>query len=730
MAVPSDNVVPIGARARPRPSAQEASRLVGDCRDLALDRIAGAMAGMLDRVEDDLFALAEKAKDRDTQNLYLDARAQARARRPAMETAFRLHFLECFDKRARGDRDGTVDPEPRADTLSLVDDEALERSIAVQEMAARLQGECENELRSFAPRMAYLLGRAEGGEAANPLGPETVCRALLEACDRIEAGHRVRLTLLRALESQVSHGLSILYRDLNRHLVERQVLPDLRPVAKRQPGAPKRADAPPEADLFSALSRLMAADAAVASPFAAFATPRADAMLPPATQGFVAELSRLQQPGAAGAAAAPGAAPSNVIRDLRGAPQSAQLGSLDALTIDIVAMLFDYVFEDRQIPPAVKAVLARLQIPTLKVALIDKAFFSSRAHPARRLLDRLAEAAIGLDEKTPRGAEALAKIESIVGRVQGEFETDIGLFTALTAELDAFLAEAAQAEDRFVRQAATVLEAREREEIARLTAEAEVDGRLAAREAVPGPVRSLLAGPWVDALARVALDEGEATPAWKGLVAAMDELLWSVEPKSSPEDRRRLVNGLPALLRALQGGLERAGLPFPEREAFFGALVDCHADAVKAGLKGTALPKAKPQEAPAPAPEAPRIERAVLPAVEGELAVEEIRLRTPRGAPPVRNVFTRTGIWTNVQRFSWVEFGRGEGEPVRARLTWISPAKGVYLFTNPQARAAISITPEALAEQMRRGEARLVDDAPLVDRAVDSMLANLRERAA
>jgi hypothetical protein len=97
----------------------------------------------------------------------------------------------------------------------------------------------------------------------------------------------------------------------------------------------------------------------------------------------------------------------------------------------------------------------------------------------------------------------------------------------------------------------------------------------------------------------------------------------------------------------------------------------------------------------------------------------------------VRNLFTRTGIWTNVQRFSWVEFARGEqSKPVRARLTWISPAKGVYLFTNPHGDAAVSITPEALAEQMRRGEARLIDDAPLVDRAVDSMLATLKEKAA
>ena len=65
---------------------------------------------------------------------------------------------------------------------------------------------------------------------------------------------------------------------------------------------------------------------------------------------------------------------------------------------------------------------------------------------------------------------------------------------------------------------------------------------------------------------------------------------------------------------------------------------------------------------------------------------------------------------------------------MRARLTWISPNKGVYLFTNSYAtNAAVSITPEALAEQMRVGEARIIDDAPLVERAVDSMLADLRQ---
>jgi len=200
------------------------------------------------------------------------------------------------------------------------------------------------------------------------------------------------------------------------------------------------------------------------------------------------------------------------------------------------------------------------------------------------------------------------------------------------------------------------------------------------------------------------------------------ELLWSVAPKASSDDRKRLVTMLPALLRELHEGLRRGELDEAGRDAFLGSLVDCHALAVKSGLRGLAVLPSAPAAAVA---SDPAIARELVPG-DG-VQVEEIRLRVARGAGQVRNVFTRTGIWTNLQRGTWVEFSGAPGK-VRARLTWISPNKGVYLFTNPlSSAAAVSISPEALAEQMRLGEARLLNDAPLVARAVDSMLASLRK---
>ena len=253
------------------------------------------------------------------------------------------------------------------------------------------------------------------------MSPEAVCGALKDACDQVEAGWKVRLALLRVLEAHVADELQGVYRELNAHLVERQILPEVRPVFRRNPPSAPRVSsrgAPASvtpADIHAVLAGLLGAQS---SPRGRRPRPPAAvAFVTPATRGFVQSLTGLQQPGPAAAGDAQALA--NVIRDLRASPQTAALPAIDAMTIDIVAMLFDFVFEDRQIPAAVKALLGRLQIPTLKVALSTARSSRRAPHPARQLLDRLARAAIGLDESSSRGEATLAKLEHVVGARAG-----------------------------------------------------------------------------------------------------------------------------------------------------------------------------------------------------------------------------------------------------------------------------------------------------------------------
>jgi len=763
MALPaSDNVVPLGEhpRARARLSPRESADVLTGCRELAVGRMGRALSGMLDKLEDDLFQLAEKAIDRESQNTFLDARVKAREKRPAMEAAFRRHFVDFFDRKVRGEGP-VVARDPMAGELTLIGTEELEETIAVREMARKLGAACEGELFPLSQRMGFLLERPELDDEANPLSPSTVCSALRDACEQLGATFKVRLALLRQLERYAEAELQTIYHDMNVHLVERRILPEVRHDVRRTaaPAAAPRTSrgptppAPPAAsDIFGTLAQLLGAAMPGGAGAGAGGLPGgggggngmtggnamagANAMAggnamtgvaagAPAAAipaSFLSELTRMHREGI-GAASAAGEMPVNIVKGIRAAPQSASLGTIDAMTIDIVSMLFDYIFEDRHIPTTVKAWLGRLQIPTLKVALLDKNFFSSKAHPARRLIDRLAECALGLDEANADESGCIALVESVVERILADFDTDLALFESQLARVEAFIAERGSAEAEIVERSARLVEEREREEIARAFAEDEVERRLQASPWVPVVVRDMLEQTWVKALATARATEGDESATAKSLVKTMDELVWSVEPKAAPEDRKRLVAVLPGMIRSVVEGLRRGGLEPAACDAFLGALVDCHAGAVKSGLRGLAV---LPEAPPRPAPRKPAIARELVPAAG--IRVEEIRLRVQPGQ--VRNVFTRTGIWTNLQRGTWVEFA-GAGAGKRARLTWISPNKGVYLFTNPLSPgAAVSISPEALAEQMRLGEARMLDDAPLVARAVDSMIANLRGGAA
>lgn len=721
---PNGNVVSLSShpKAQAKLSPKESADVLTGCRDLALERMALALSGMLDKVEDELLGLAEKATDRNEQNVYLDARAKARAKRKLLETSFRQHFVALFDRKVRGE--GAV-AASGAGELSLVGEDELEESLALEEMSRKMRSACEAELRALSQRMGFLLERPELEDEANPISPGTIVAALKDACTQIEADFKVRLALLRQLEQHAIHDLQAVYHELNAHLVERQILPEIRPIVPRAQPSPQRpkpqsVPAAPASMTEGEVMRMLAQIFGQAGAVAGGEAPPASA-----PQAFVAELTRMHRDGGPLITAADEILV-NVVKGLKAAPQSATLSSVDAMTIDIVAMLFDYIFDDRHIPASVKAVLGRLQIPTLKVALLDKSFFSSRLHPARRLLDRLAEAAFGVDEAYQQGGATLAMIEKVVARVLAEFDSDMNLFEELVAEVEAFIDERGRAESALVERTVRLIQDREREEIAQAAAEETVVRHIQSHAWVPAMLREMLGEAWVRALAKAHLAEGERSPRWHALVATMDDLLWSVEPKAVAEDRKRLITMLPGMLKQVQDGLHRGELGEERRNAFMASLVDCHAAAVKAGLRGMGVLPETP--APIEPQGEPELARSVVPA--GDLKVEEIRLRAPKGKASARNVFTRTGIWTNLQRGTWVEFSGLGGSSMRARLTWISPAKGVYLFTNPLSAAnAVSVSPDALAEQMRLGLARIIDDAPLLDRAVDSMLAKLRPAA-
>ncbi|QMU60317.1 MAG: DUF1631 family protein [Gammaproteobacteria bacterium] len=115
-------------------------------------------------------------------------------------------------------------------------------------------------------------------------------------------------------------------------------------------------------------------------------------------------------------------------------------GALDAIeivaneekVIDFVSNIFQVILEDNSICDAIKAILARLQISTIKLALIDFTFFQNAKHPARLLLNKLTSIGISAsgDEKS-----LFKRLTTIVRSITEGFDTDVQIFELALSEI-------------------------------------------------------------------------------------------------------------------------------------------------------------------------------------------------------------------------------------------------------------------------------------------------------
>jgi hypothetical protein len=87
-------------------------------------------------------------------------------------------------------------------------------------------------------------------------------------------------------------------------------------------------------------------------------------------------------------------------------------------------------------------------------------------------------------------------------------------------------------------------------------------------------------------------------------------------------------------------------------------------------------------------------------------------------------------IARSLDRGMWIEFEGDDGQLAFAKLAWISPLRGTYLFTNRQGQKALSMTAEELAERFRADRARPVEAEPLLDRALTTVMGQLEGRLA
>jgi hypothetical protein len=320
-------------------------------------------------------------------------------------------------------------------------------------------------------------------------------------------------------------------------------------------------------------------------------------------------------------------------------------------------------------------------------------------------------------------------IDGIVHKILDGFTDNLAIFDELREELEAFLAEEEKAAEANIQTTAEEINQSDRHQIATGVAKSEIERRIEAYP-IPNFLATFLRLKWLSTLEHVYLQYGEESEAWGQAVATLEDLVWSVQPKKTNEDRKHLVALLPSLLKRISAGMHDVPWPPEDRERFMSNLVEAHAAAVKPSLAAAALPTAAVAEQA-------KAEAVIAKAAGDETAASKAEqlavARSPAEPAPVEaepefidDQFLE--IAQNLERGMWIEFEAEDGQLAFAKLAWISPLRGTYLFTNRQGQKALSMTAEELAEAFLGDRARLVEAEPLIDRAFGSMMAQIDDK--
>jgi hypothetical protein len=738
-------------------------------RDKAAKQLKAALQKLFDNADDTLFEMADRATSNAEQNTFFEAMRDLRLKRKNIERGFLQKVFEAF---ATLNQYEIGKPAPldavSFDTLSLVQDDALEESVALDTMVAKVVSRDGTALSHLTTRFNAMVSKKLDNKS-NPVGPTSLCEFFLDACSSLGVEIKVKLIILKLFEKYVLSDLDQLYAEANQALIAAGVLPELKSApARRNPSRSSAAASGTRQDGSSDLAG-ESADEGVHEVFAALqellsqargsATPRrnrpADA-LPISSDDLMRLLSHMQQ-------RAPIQASDDFdLRDqLEGlltrasakAGKARVVGEVDEDVINLVSMLFEYILDDRTLPDSFKALIARLQIPILKVAVIDKTFFNRGSHPARRLLNEIASAALGWGEQDDTQRDSLyQKIEHVVQRLLNDFVDDPLIFSELLTEFLAFSGDERRRSGLLEQRTRDAEEGSAKAAMARREVEQALNERLLGKT-LPEVVVRLLQEAWSKVLMLTCLKHGVESVEWQAALATMDDLVWSVEVHEEPEVRMRLLDMVPGMLKALREGMASAAFdPFSTGE-FFSQLEALHVQAFQrfkrslpkesatqdAGSDQADVAVINDQQRAALAEvgidlsllESPQVEAAAEPAMMA--VVEEIILLAPgelRAAEPEASLPDDDEALLQVDNLrvgSWVEFQEDEEHKLRCKLAAVIKPTGKYIFVNRTGMKVLEKTRTGLAVEFSRNAIRLLNDALLFDRALESVIGNLRK---
>jgi len=373
--------------------------------------------------------------------------------------------------------------------------------------------------------------------------------------------------------------------------------------------------------------------------------------------------------------------------------------------VDLVGMLFDVLLDERDFEPGVRSRISRMLVPYVKVAVKDRRMFLYKKHPARRLLNAVAEACEGNRGEAPQERELLNHVDAMIDRLVAEYNEDLAIFETLEQELRTFMSHQRKRVELVERRATEAQRGRERLEHARLEAAADLARRRGDRR-LPQALEEFVSQYARHHLAQVILREGRESPRYGEALYAIAGLLATFDHAELGEMPEPLHERARAKLLAI---LASSG---------------CVGEAAEQALQTLQLTL---EQVAAGDDSAANVAHLPAPVVAAEpIPPSDVALTLAGGVSDLDYVPAVAERLRQLEVGTWVQLTSESGRNELAKMSWISPISSRFLFVNRRGIRVLVASAEELAAMAKLGRFQLREADNAFDEAMRQILGRLQ----
>jgi hypothetical protein len=726
-------------------------------------------------LDDTLFDMSEKAETNQTQTMYFETMRTVRKQRSKMFTDFFDSIKYTFKQFKNNnlnyfDQDLGYNPDVKSLSLSLVDEKELDEALAKTNLINKSDMAYHQHIYAFEKRFSVLASGIELKSSQVPVSPHVVVNSFAKSLKNIDIDVTIKLIMYKLFERIIMGQLNDIYSNINKILVAKGVVPEIPYNIGQQTRASSGSmnDTAPNAHTsndnenlsnqaqdikkddantnhshsntnnnqvnidpnYQLISQLFShshqspptnTDSESQNKSSNLAN---TSSVPNIDVGLMMNALTTLQSNVFNNTETSNKSPTEIKNELIKQLHKLDTDSIDKKvdqkdedTIDLVGMLFQFIVDDRNLPDAIQVLLAKFQIPYLKVALKDKNLFADRTHPARKLLDKLSIASIGWTEQHDRNNAYISQIERITKEVLEVDDYSNQFFVDQLEQFEQFIAKQKKKSD--VAQKRSKEKTLGQDKIFRAKEQsAQILIDKMSNKTMPSLIRELLLGEWANVLILMHLRHGSKSDEYKEKVKFIDLIVDYSQVKS---DSKITIDMIKDVTGKYEKGLNLVAFNQKETIDKQHKLVEClnqihDINPAKADLKDLKM-------------------------ISPEKILELSGVHTQHDIVGFIEDIIQPSDSTNQEEIeenflmlvkalkigSWLEFVKEEKLEVRAKLSWISPITSKYLFVNSRGLKITDKSNTELAAGLKDKTIRILKQVALFDRALSNIADKLKK---